>query len=65
MGESTGRNTTKNLKLVPAAHSRLKDHLRDGETMSGVIGRALDALEREDELPDAVTEVLRERADDE
>lgn len=55
-----GRRTTKTVKLTESAHSRLKENVREGETLSGAIERSLDALEREEDLPDAVTEVLRE-----
>lgn len=40
-------------------HGRIKEHNRESETLSATIDRALDALEREEQLPDAVTEVLR------
>lgn len=43
-----------------STHQRMKAHQRADETLAGVIERGLDALEREDRLPDAVTEVLRE-----
>jgi hypothetical protein len=60
MSDSQRRRTVKSVKLVPETHARLKRHCREGETLSGCVDRALDALEREDELPDAVTETLRE-----
>jgi len=56
---SETRDTTKQVRLTESTHARLKTHLRDGETLSGGIDRALDALEREAELPTAVTEALR------
>jgi len=49
---SETRDTTKQVRLTESTHARLKTHLRDGETLSG-------ALEREAELPTAVTEALR------
>ena len=55
------RDTTKQVRLTESTHSRLKAHLRDGETLSGGIDRALDALEREAELPAVVTEALRDK----
>jgi len=59
----TGRATTKPVKLTPEIHARLKAHAREGETLSGAVGRALDALEREAALPDAVTAALREEGE--
>jgi hypothetical protein len=53
------RRPATNVRLVNPTHARLKAHTREGETLSGTVDRALDALERESELPDAVTEVLR------
>lgn len=45
-------------RIVDPTHDRLKAHNREGETLSGTIGRALDALEREQALPDVVSEAL-------
>jgi len=45
-------------RLHKPAHNRLTFHNRDSETLAGTIERALDALEREQELPDAVREAL-------
>lgn len=42
------RRTTKSVKLTEPTHGRLSDHCREGETLSGAIDRAIDALERED-----------------
>ena len=58
-GDEDHRRDHTNVRLVAPTHSRLKDHNREGETLSGTVGRALDALEREADLPDAVAEVLR------
>jgi hypothetical protein len=46
------------VRLRGQTHERLKAHCRDGETLTGVVARALDALEREQELPDAVADAL-------
>lgn len=54
------RETKKHVKITERCHSRLSEHKRSGETLSGAIERGLDALEREGELPAAVTEVLRD-----
>lgn len=48
-----------NTRINQPTHERIKDHNRDSETLSATIDRAMDALEREDKLPEAVTEVLR------
>jgi hypothetical protein len=58
------RNTTKNLRVTEAVHGRLKAHTREGETLSGTINRALDALDREAELPRVVTEALADADSD-
>lgn len=70
------RQTVKRVRLTEPTHARLKDHCREGETLSGAVDRALDALEREVILYDALsrpddfeTENLRDliserRADD-
>jgi len=49
-----------NMRLAESTHARLQNHQRHGETLSGAVDRALDALEREAALPDAVSEVLRD-----
>jgi hypothetical protein len=46
-------------RLNNPTHQRVKEHNRESETLSATIDRALDALEREGDLPDAVAEVLR------
>jgi len=46
--------------MTPSALSRIQSHQREGETLSAAIERMADALDREEELPDAVTEALRE-----
>lgn len=43
------RVTKKDVKTTERCHSRIKDHKREGETMSGCIERAFDALDREQE----------------
>jgi len=57
--DGTGRNATKTIKLTERTKARLDAHNRDSETLGGTIDRALDALEREGELPDAVRARLR------
>ena len=54
------RRDATNVRLVDPVHGRLKEHNREGETLSGTVGRALDALEREGDLPDAVTAAMGE-----
>lgn len=56
----TSNNHYTNVRLNDATHARLSEHCRDGETLSGCVDRALDALEREGRLPDAVAQVIRE-----
>lgn len=51
------------MRIAESAHGRLKGHVRDGETMSGAIHRALDALELIDDLPDAVARELEGESD--
>jgi len=58
MSDTTHADDTTSTRLRDETHSRVKAHCRDGETLSGCIGRALDALEREEQLPDAVREVM-------
>jgi len=55
---SKGRTATNNVRLTDRCHDRVSEQCRDGERLSDTIERALDALEREDQLPDAVTEAL-------
>ncbi len=47
-------------RINKPTHNRIKDHNRESETLSATIDRAIDALEREERLPDAVSEVLRD-----
>lgn len=54
------RREATNVRLVDPVHARLKEHNREGETLSGTVGRALDALDREADLPDAVTAAMGE-----
>jgi hypothetical protein len=56
---SANRPDVVNVRLDEATHERLSDHCRERESLSATVDRALDALERERELPDAVGEVLR------
>jgi len=58
----SGRGTSMNVKLTGDAHTRLKAHCREGETLSGCVERALDALDRETALPDAITDELEAQA---
>jgi hypothetical protein len=62
--DTDGRRTTKSLKLTPKTKQRLDAHNRDEELLGGTIERALDALEREEAMPEAVRVALRNRADD-
>jgi len=39
---------TVNVRLPTSVHARIGAHQRDAETLAGAIGRAFDALERED-----------------
>lgn len=55
MGDEHRRETT-TVRLVDPTHDRLKSHNREGETLSGTVGRALDALEERDELAENVAE---------
>jgi len=55
----TGRATQKNIRVSGTTHRRIKSNCRDDECLGGTIARALDALERESELPTVVTEALR------
>ena len=57
---SNQRQTSKSRRMTPSALSRIQSHQREGETLSAAIERMADALDREEELPDAVTEALRE-----
>lgn len=57
-GESRTAKTHTMVRLRNPTHSRLSNHSREGETLSGTVGRALDALEREQALPEAVTEAM-------
>lgn len=59
---SQKRRTTKSVKLVESTHGRLKEHKREGETLSGAIDRALDALESDDVDPETVREAARDGA---
>lgn len=52
-------------RMSKAVHERLYAHQRQGETLSGAVGRALDALEREQERRDALAEMVDEKRDGE
>jgi len=56
-------DTHTSTRLNNPTHARLKEHNRESETLSATIDRALDALEREDRLPDAVSEVMHGECD--
>lgn len=43
-----------NYRVQNGTHARVAEHNRDGETLAATVDRALDALERNDDLPDAV-----------
>ena len=62
MTEQQNRNATEMIRVTPEVHQRIKGNCRDGETQSGAIHRAFDALERESELPDAVTEAMGDQS---
>ena len=51
-------DTHTNFRVPNETHGRIKDHNRDSETLAATIDRALDALEREATLPDAVKEAM-------
>ena len=51
-------DTHTNFRVPNETHGRIKDHNRDSETLAATIDRALDALEREQALPDAVEAAL-------
>jgi len=57
---TSGRNTTESRRLTPSALGRIQDHQREGESLSATIERMADALDREQAVPDAVRETLRE-----
>ena len=57
MSNDNRRDVT-NVRLTDPTHERLKAHCREGETLSGAVGRALDALEREQSLPEGVRDDL-------
>ena len=59
---TSGRNTSESRRLTPSALGRVHDHQREGETLSATIERMADALDREEALPEAVTETLRAEA---
>ena len=67
MGKTEYRdaNSHTNVRVHNPTHERLSSHNRDSETLAGTIDRALDALEREECLPQAVRETLREQDQDE
>lgn len=58
--EYRSAETHTSVRIHNPTHERIKAHNRESETLAGTIDRALDALEREAALPDAVAEVLRE-----
>lgn len=47
MTDDRQRLTVKQVRLTERCHARLHEHSRPGETLSGTIERAIDALERE------------------
>jgi hypothetical protein len=62
MSSDSQRREATTTRIVQPTHDRLKAHTREGETLSGCIARALDALEREQDLPAAVREALQDDA---
>lgn len=58
--EARQRQTTKSVKLTPETHGRLKEHCREGETLSGCVDRALDALD--EDTRNVVKDAAREGA---
>lgn len=60
-GTRLSREDKVSMRIAESTHGRLKGHVREGETLSGAIDRALDAAELIDELPVAVREALEER----
>jgi hypothetical protein len=57
------KDTHTNVRVHNPTHERLSQHNRESETLAGTIDRALDALEREQELPDAIREALHDDED--
>mgnify|MGYP006282935703 FL=1 len=53
------RTTEKTIRITVPCHDRINDLRRGGERQSDLIMRAMDALEREQQLPAAVTRVLQ------
>ena len=51
-------DTHTNFRVPNETHARIKDPNRASETLAATIDRALDALEREQALPDAVVTAL-------
>lgn len=60
MTDTDGRRTTKSVKLTPKTKQRLDAHNRDEEMIGGTIERALDALEREAAMPEAVRDAMED-----
>jgi hypothetical protein len=46
------------VRVAATTHAHIKRHYRDSETIASVIDRGIDALEREAQLPDRVTDAL-------
>ncbi|AGC34595.1 hypothetical protein HSTV1_51 [Haloarcula sinaiiensis tailed virus 1] len=61
MGNQQRRANTAT-RINDPTHSRIKEHNRDSETLSATIDRALDALEREDALPECVEACIHDAA---
>lgn len=59
-GETRDASTHTNFRIPNATHERVKAHQRDSETLGATIDRALDALEREAEYPEAVREAVKD-----
>jgi hypothetical protein len=63
MPEQTYRGTDSHhtIGLPGPTHDRIRGHQRDSETLAATVDRALDALDREAALPDAVVARLPDR----
>jgi hypothetical protein len=61
-GDPRDASTHTQFRIRNETHSRITTHQREAETLGATVERALDALEREQDLPAAVRQALR--ADD-
>ncbi len=58
----TESHENKSVRLTKPVHGQLQEAVRDGETNTGAVGRALDALETEQLAPEYVREQARKRS---